>query len=150
MTETTKRIIQLKEKMGLNDHQLEIGAGLKPAFLQAWKNGKKNSKGEIVEVKPSTDSITKLARYFNVSADYLLCLTDEPKPLENREIAERQTTALSTEFAELSQDKDFVDTAKLYKEMPKPDRRAICAYVIGLAQGVLGMAKVNQILGRYL
>ncbi len=98
----------------------------------------------------SADCLIKIAKYWNVSADYLLCLTDEPKPLESREIAERQTTALSTELAELSQDEGFVDTAKLYKEMPKPDRRAICAYVIGLAQGILGIARVNQILGRYL
>lgn len=144
MTETTKRIIQLKEKMGLNDHQLEIGAGLKPAFLQAWKNGKKNSKGEIVEVKPSTDSITKLARYFNVSADYLLCLTDVPTPLENREIVERQTTALSTELAELSHDENFINVAKLYKAMPQGDKRGIYAYVCGLAQGI-GL-NIQQIL----
>lgn len=150
MTETTKRIIELKNKMGYKDRQLEIGAGLKPAFLQAWKNGKKNKKGEIIEVAPSADSIAKIAQFLNVSADYLLCLTDEPKPLENRELAERPTTALSTELAELSRDKEFLDSAKLYQAMQQPDKRAICAYVIGLAQGVLGAAKVNQILGRQL
>ena len=71
MNKTTKRILLLKDKMGLNDHQLEINAGLKPAFLQAWKNGKKNSKGEIKEINPSVDSIIKLAKYYNVSLDYL-------------------------------------------------------------------------------
>lgn len=136
---TLDRIKVLCKENGINITTLENKCGFSQNSIVKW-----------AKTSPSVDKIISVARYFNVSADYLLCLTDELKPLENREIAERQTTALSTEFAELSQDKDFVDTAKLYKEMPKPDRRAICAYVIGLAQGVLGMARVNQILGRYL
>lgn len=132
MTETTKRIIELKDKMGLKDRQLEMGAGLKPAFLQAWKNGKKNKKGEIVEVAPSTDSIVKISRYFNVSADYLLCLTDEPTPLKQPNIAKQTTTALSTELAELSQDKTFIDTAKLYQRLTDMERGIAIGFIIDM------------------
>lgn len=145
MTETTKRIIQLKEKMGLNDHQLEIGAGLKPAFLQAWKNGKKNSKGEIVEVKPSTDSITKLARYFNVSADYLLCLTDEPKPLESRELKQRDYSvpAIVGEMPDLFREQRFVNTAKVYNELPDLYRDRMYEYIVTVAVNLgINVAKV--------
>lgn len=136
MTETTKRIIALKDKKGLNDHQLEVGAGLKPAFLQAWRNGKKNAKGEMVEVKPSTDSIIKLARYFNVSADYLLCLTDEPKPLENHEVAQTITT-LPAELElspDLFKDNNFIETAKLYNGVSIELRSVVFGIVLGAMQ----------------
>lgn len=82
MTDIIKRINLIKTERNLNDHQIEVGAGLQPSSLLAWANGKKNKKGEIKPVKPSADSIIKLARFLNVSADYLLGLTDEYKPLE--------------------------------------------------------------------
>lgn len=148
MTETTKRIIALKDKKGLNDHQLEVGAGLKPAFLQAWRNGKKNAKGEIVEVKPSTDSIIKLARYFNVTADYLLCLTDEPKPLENHEVAEIATAALPAEFGlspDLFKDSNFIETAKLYNGVSLELRAVVFGVVLGAMQAL--KVDTKKILG---
>ena len=33
--------------------------------------------------RPSLENIIKLCRYFNVSADYLLGLSDEPRPLNS-------------------------------------------------------------------
>ena len=33
--------------------------------------------------KPNYENIIKLCRYFNVSADYLLGLSDEPRPLDS-------------------------------------------------------------------
>ena len=148
MTETTKRIIELKEEMGLNDHQLELGAGLKPAFLQAWRNGKKNPKGEIVEVKPSTDSITKLARYFNVSADYLLCLTDKPKPLENHEVGEISDNTLTVfgEISDLLAEQRFVDSTKMYRALPDEYRQEVYAFIRGIVTG-LGYS-LKQILDK--
>ena len=92
MTETTKRILDLMQKNSLNAHQLEVATNLPNASVQNWVKGKKCKNGDIRYMSASTDAITKLARYFNVSADYLLCLTDVPTPLENREIVERQTS----------------------------------------------------------
>lgn len=148
MTETTKRIIALQNQAGIKDYPLETGAGIPVSSIQAWTKGKKRKDGSISETTPSADSIAKLARYFNVSADYLLCLTDEPTPLKQANIAEQPATALSTELSELSQDKQFVDCAKLYKELKQSDRREIYAYIVGLASGILGAVKVNKILGR--
>lgn len=36
---------------------------------------------ESGKVKPTSTVLIKLCRYFNVSADYLLGLSDEPRPL---------------------------------------------------------------------
>lgn len=88
------------------------------------------------------DSIIKLAQYFNVSADYLLCLSDNPTPLMLPDTAEQQLAVLSTAIAELSQDERFIDSVKLYKAMPNEYRKEICAYIHGVATG-LGLNTQN-------
>lgn len=146
MTNTTERIIALMNQRGENAHQLEIAAALPNASIQAWTKGKKRKDGSITQTSPSADSIANIARYFNVSADYLLCLSDEPTPLKQADIAERPTAALSTALIELSNDKGFVDSAKLYKAMPTEYRHEVCAYILGIATG-LGL-NIKQLLGR--
>lgn len=137
MSEMVERIVKIMEQRGENAYTVERNANLPISSISAWKKDK---------FKPSTEAIIKLATYFNVSADYLLCLSDEPTPLKKADIIERPDYALSTELAELLQDKRFVDSAKLYKEMPDEYRQQICTYVLGIAVG-LGF-NVQQILGR--
>lgn len=62
------RIFELKEEKHLTNKDVEIGAGLANSSLSQWKKGKG---------KPSLENIIKVAAYFHVSTDYLLCLTDE-------------------------------------------------------------------------
>lgn len=137
MTETIKRIISLMEENGINAHTLEKNANLPLSSITAWKKER---------FKPSVDSITNLARYFNVSADYLLCLIDEPKPLQQSDEEKHAVALLSTELAELSQDQQFTDSVKLYKAMPTEFRKEICIYILGAAAG-LGL-NIQKILGR--
>lgn len=137
MNETAKRILELMEKYGDTTHSLEVNAKLPISSVYGWKNNK---------CKPSMDAIIKLATYFNVSADYLLCLSDEAKPLKTSDIIERPNYALSTEFAELTQDERFVNSAKLYKELPNKYREEVYALIRGIAIG-FGL-NVQQILGR--
>lgn len=102
MTETTRRILALQKAKGVNDHQLEKGANLPISSIQVWTKGKKRKNGSITETSPSVDSIVNLARYFNVSTDYLLCLTDEPTANQSHLTAEEQD--LLSVFAEYSHD----------------------------------------------
>lgn len=137
MNETTKRILELMKKKGDTPHSLEVNAKLPTSSVYSWKTNK---------FKPSMDSIIKLAKYFNVSADYLLCLPDEPTSLKKADIIERPDYALSTELAELTQDERFVNSAKIYKELPNECRQEIYAYILGVALG-LGL-NVHKILKR--
>ena len=150
MTETTKRIVALQKENGLNDHQLEVGVGLPVSSVQAWTKGKKRKNGEIVESSPGIDSIVKLARYFNVSADYLLGLTDERKPLECREVGQVSTTttvpAVFGEMPDLLSEERFVNTAKIYHELPDELRERAYMLIYGIAVG-LGL-NVENILRR--
>lgn len=148
MTETTQRILDLMQNNNLNAHQLEVTVGLPNASIQSWVKGKKRKNGEMAETMPSTDSITKLARYFNVSADYLLCLTGEPKPLENHEVGEISDNTLTVfgEISDLLAEQRFVDSAKLYRAFPDEKKERVYAYIFGIATG-LGL-NVQQILGK--
>lgn len=57
------RILFLMENQKITAHKLEVGCGLSNASIQAWKNGKAN---------PSVEAIKKIAKYLNVSTDFLL------------------------------------------------------------------------------
>lgn len=146
MTETTKRILELQKQRGIKNYPLEKAAGLPISTIQSWVNGKKLKDGSFTPSSPSTEAIVKLARYFNISADYLLCLSDEPTPLKKAEIIERPDYSLSTELAELTKDERFVDSAKLYKELPDEKRENVLAYIVGIAIGI-GL-NVDKILRR--
>ncbi len=64
------RIFLLKEERNLTNKQVEQGAGLASSSLSQWKAGKG---------KPSMDNIIKLSRFFDVTSDYLLCLSEDRK-----------------------------------------------------------------------
>lgn len=145
MTETTKRILDLMQKNSLNAHQLEVSVSLPNASVQSWVKGKKRKSGEIAETTPSSETITKLARYFNVSADYLLCLTDEPKPLENRELKQidYSVPAIVGEMPDLFKEQRFVNTAKVYNELPDEYRERMYEYIVTVAVNLgINVAKV--------
>ena len=63
------RLRQLRADSGLTQKQLAIEVGSSERGLQDY---------ELHKRKPGHDVIIKLCRYFNVSADYLLGLSDEP------------------------------------------------------------------------
>lgn len=145
MTETTKRILDLMQKNSLNAHQLEVSVSLPNASVQSWVKGKKRKNGEIAETTPSSETITKLARYFNVSADYLLCLTDEPKPLESRELKQTDYSVptIVGEIPDLFKEQRFVNTAKVYNELPDEYRERMYEYIVTVAVNLgINVAKV--------
>ena len=96
------------------------------------------------------EAIIKLARYFNVSADYLLGLTDERKPLENREIGQiaspdDSVPALFEDMPDLLSEQRFVNTAKIYHELPDELRERAYMLIYGMALGI-GL-NVDKIIG---
>ena len=151
MTETTKRILELMKQTNTNAHQLEMAVELPNASIQGWVKGKKRSDGSMREISPAADSIAKCARYFNISADYLLGLTDDWKPLENREV-ERIASPTATvpavfgEISDLLSERRFINTAKIYHELPDELRERAYGLICGIAIG-LGL-NIDKIIGR--
>lgn len=67
-----EKILTLLQSVGKSEFSLEKEIGLAQGSIKHWRTAKS---------KPSTDAIVKIAKYFNISADYLLGTepTDEEK-----------------------------------------------------------------------
>ena len=72
---TVERILSLIKEKNINQVVLAKAIGVSAGNISDWKTGKAN---------PSYGAIVKLANYFNVSTDYLLCKTDDPSPVNTK------------------------------------------------------------------
>lgn len=72
---------RFRQDAGLKQEDVAVGIGIMRQAYQPYETGK---------VTPSASMIIKIATTFNVSADYLLGLSDEPRPkkYDEREVAE--------------------------------------------------------------
>lgn len=70
MTKTVERIIQLFNSDNRSIRSILLDIGFSETALSEWKREKS---------KPTTEALTKIAKYFNVTTDYLLGLSDNPK-----------------------------------------------------------------------
>ena len=61
---------QLRKARGLTQLAVQMKTGIEQALLSKFENG---------ERVPPTETLVKLADFYEVSADYLLCRTDNPK-----------------------------------------------------------------------
>ncbi len=70
---------------------------------------------------PSADTIIKLAQAYNISADYLLGLTDDPRPLVVEQQAAVSETENENEIQALKADNQFLkeQLAKLAERVDK-------------------------------
>lgn len=74
MFQTFDRIKELAKKQGLSINSLEEKLGYSRNTIYNLKNS-----------KPSTERISEIADYFNVSTDYLLGRTDNPNIANSKE-----------------------------------------------------------------
>jgi len=67
--DTIDRILDLQAKAHISNKDLESAANLANGSVTNWKKRR---------YSPGVDAIINLAQYFQVSSDYLLCLSDIP------------------------------------------------------------------------
>ena len=63
-----KRLIELRTNAGLSQRKLAKEIGVSGVAVQYWEKNRSN---------PDPESIIRLAKFFKVSTDYLLGLTDD-------------------------------------------------------------------------
>lgn len=80
-----ERLRQLREELGYTQEQLSEKLNIGVTQIWRYENG---------ETKPNTEVLTKIAQALNVSADYLLGLTDEPKAFVDVELTPLEKRAL--------------------------------------------------------
>lgn len=64
------RLKELRKSKGCTQIFLQMHTGIEQALLSKFENG---------ERIPPTESLLKLAEFYNVSIDYILCRTDNPE-----------------------------------------------------------------------
>lgn len=91
-----KRLASRRQEQGLTQHELAERIGISRGALSLYELGKRN---------PDFETLEKIAQILNVSTDYLLGRTDDPRPIDqiNEENKQRITEALKNdpEAAEL-------------------------------------------------
>ncbi len=60
----------LRKKAGYTQIAVQMKTGIEQALLSKFENG---------ERVPPTETLIRLADFYNVSIDYILCRTDNPK-----------------------------------------------------------------------
>ena len=70
MKEISQRIFDLLKAQGKTQKELAVILGIDPSSVASWKIDNTNPKAEYLPI---------IAKFFNVSADYILGLIDEPK-----------------------------------------------------------------------
>lgn len=60
----------LRKKAGYTQIAVQMKTGIEQALLSKYENG---------ERVPPTETLIRLAEFYNVSIDYLLCRTDVPE-----------------------------------------------------------------------
>lgn len=60
---------QLRKSKGITQIALQMATGIEQALLSKYENG---------ERVPPTETLIRLADFYNVSMDYIMCRTDNP------------------------------------------------------------------------
>lgn len=63
------RLKLLRKSRGYTQVSVQMQTGIEQALLSKFENG---------ERVPPTETLLKLAEFYNVSMDYILCRTDKP------------------------------------------------------------------------
>ncbi|MDV5976583.1 UNVERIFIED_CONTAM: helix-turn-helix transcriptional regulator [Streptococcus canis] len=97
-----ERLKELRKKSNLTQKDMAEYFGTSQPSYQAWESGKRN---------PNSESLDKIANFFNVSTDYLLGNTDIKNPdeinLSDFEILFRKTSDKLSDEEKLELEKDL-------------------------------------------
>ena len=64
------RLKELRKSKGYTQVALQMHTGIEQALLSKFENGERS---------PPTETLIRLADFYNVSIDYILCRTDNPR-----------------------------------------------------------------------
>ena len=64
------RLKELRKSRGYTQIYLQMQTGIEQALLSKFENG---------ERIPPTEALVRLAEFYNVSVDYILCRTNKPE-----------------------------------------------------------------------
>jgi len=80
------RLRERRERRNLKNSQVALYMGLSTAHVSYLESGKR---------EPSLDLLVRLAEYYHCSTDYLLGLTDDPRPANKQAMSEAAVDAVN-------------------------------------------------------
>ncbi|WP_432408530.1 helix-turn-helix domain-containing protein [Wukongibacter sp. M2B1] len=109
------RIAMLRKEKGLSQSEFAEVFQVTQQTISAYEKGKRD---------PDSNTLRKMADYFDVSIDYLLCRTNDRNPSKQTYSKEELTPLVPEEYRELfaSQNIKYIEFAKkMKKEEIDPD-----------------------------
>ena len=64
------RLKELRKRKGCTQISVQMQTGIEQALLSKFENGERT---------PPTETLVRLAEFYDVSIDYILCRTDNPE-----------------------------------------------------------------------
>lgn len=116
----SERLKELRKKSNLTQKDMADYFGTSQPSYQAWESGKRN---------PNSESLDKIASFFNVSTDYLLGKSETKRPeeinLSDFEILFRKTSTKMNDKQKTQLEKDLkeflIERERLMDEKYKKD-----------------------------
>ena len=102
-----KKLRELRMEKGYNQERMAMELNVSQTTISAFETG---------ERRPDTDMLVRIARYFDVSTDYLLGLTEVKKPLTTQEVSADESNLIH-----------------LYRRLSKINKEKVFSYTQGIA-----------------
>ena len=133
-----KNLATLRKEHGLSQQKLASDIGLARNTICQYESGNR---------VPDVSTLVLLADYFGVSTDYLLGREEKKSVIEGPTSASTTSSipAVFGEIPDLLSEERFVNTAKIYHELPDELRERAYMLIYGIAVG-LGL-NVEKIIG---
>jgi transcriptional regulator with XRE-family HTH domain len=112
------RIVRLRERKGWTQGQLATYAQIERSYLSRIEGGVRTNVGG--------DHLRKIARALETSTDYLLNLTEEPRPVAVAQSSKSQS--LMSELTGMFGER-MTECIKLMATLPSEERATICDFV---------------------
>ena len=117
-----------RENHGYTQNALAKATGIAQPKISYYESG---------QHIPPIDFCITLAQFYGITVDELIGLSDYQTALPTQPVSNKSAQALSdfdNEYAEIIADKNFIQTAKLYKAIT-PELRALAfGYIVGILQ----------------
>lgn len=111
---------------GLSLMDIEKRTGIRNGNLCRWENG---------QVLPNIDFCVQLAQFYGISVDELIGLSDYNADKSNLPAqAQTNLSEFDAEFKDILNDKNFIQTAKLFNAIAPELRALTFGYIVGLLQ----------------
>lgn len=125
------RVKELREAMGWNQTELGKKLNVKAAAISKYEKG---------DVSLTDETLKSLASIFEVSTDYILCLTNDPIPVRNLDQDIHDEHDYTKELEALLDDEPLRTEFQDYDDWTEEEKRNLLNFI----KGQKALKKINE------